>query len=421
MFFLLSQDLMHHRLLLDDTHWCLQTNSSKIDSSWKYDDSDHTLLIVLKRQHMGKKNLSPTFLNSLFWTPTLFSKQCCSYVCIWIWDKRDEEVCVCRCTSWKAHQKTLFNGTVEQLWSITFRLQTCWTNKQRAAEISLGACRSACAMDECAENMRVVKHLHPPLRSWSTRSSSRNRSPEAASRYLQVLWCEWKGDDERELFPLCHVFQSCHCQLAFGCRVGAVSACRRTFSRCHSLAVCKSEPWRWQRCLLHLLSSASTRVDVAKCSRVDPSARRSRSLTLSSVTPWDWSLSIPIVFQRSLENDFIQLFLHYTFLLPRALCGTIGSLRCNQLFPIGLPTLNTAALDERRLKHFLKLLLTSSLAPTRTSPHSQHVSKSCVFVTRPSVCLWSWEFHHELQDCLVLSQCLQTEKYIGTPCRVSLQ
>ena len=336
MFFLLSQDLMHHRLLLDDTHWCLQTNSSKIDSSWKYDDSDHTLLIVLKRQHMGKKNLSPTFLNSLFWTPTLFSKQCCSYVCIWIWDKRDEEVCVCRCTSWKAHQKTLFNGTVEQLWSITFRLQTCWTNKQRAAEISLGACRSACAMDECAENMRVVKHLHPPLRSWSTRSSSRNRSPEAASRYLQVLWREWTGDDERELFPLCHVFQSCHCQLAFGCRVGAVSACRRTFSRCHSLAVCKSEPWRWQRCLLHLLSSASTR-----CWRCDVFSCGSFCKTVPLFDPLlGDTLGLKPVDTNRLSEIAREWFhttfpsLHFSF--TRALCGTIGSLRCNQLFPFGL-------------------------------------------------------------------------------------
>ena len=47
-------------------------------------------------------------------------------------------------------------------------------------------------------------------------------------------------DEELELFRPCQPLQACHCQLGFcGC-VKVLLPCRRTCSRCHSLAFCKS-------------------------------------------------------------------------------------------------------------------------------------------------------------------------------------
>ena len=54
--------------------------------------------------------------------------------------------CGCRCTMWKAHLG-LFNGTVEQLCSITFR----------AAEIKMSACQCECVEHRRAANMRAAR------------------------------------------------------------------------------------------------------------------------------------------------------------------------------------------------------------------------------------------------------------------------
>ena len=125
----------------------------------------------------------------------------------------------------------------------------------------------------------------------------------------------------------CSQFAKCStvaCQLEICCCVRVLSLCRRTCSRCHSWAFCKSE------CLAvatvpspaavvcfrkYVFYQCSRSADVATCSRVGPSARRCHSLTFSSVTPClrVKRLSLLIVFQISLENVCILYLLHCTF------------------------------------------------------------------------------------------------------------
>ena len=123
-------------------------------------------------------------------------------------------------------------------------------------------------------------------------------------------------------FPLCQMFQSCHCQSEFCCCMGVLCLCRRTCCRCHSSAFCRSGAWGWQGCLLRLLSSDSRSTCLTNVHVLLPLRRVPFWSFCKTVPPFDFllgdtsrlkRLSIPTVFQISLENVFI-LFSSFPYL-----------------------------------------------------------------------------------------------------------
>ena len=280
----------------------------------------------------GKK-----FVSHIFELPLCFRS---SVVLQSVYESEISETKKCVCVPLhivESAPKDSFNGTVEQLWSITFRLQTCWTNKQSASEISLGACHSECAVDECAENMRVVKHLHPPLRSWSTRpiitqSVSRGRIALSPSSLTWVDGCRWAWIiptlPSVPILPLpigIWLSRGSSVSLStnilsmpfFGClQIGALAVATVPAPLalvCFNTLCCRCE----------VFSCGSFCKTVAL---FDPLLGDTLGLK---------RLSIPIVFPEIAREWFHTTFPSLHFSIIRALCGTIGSLRCNQLFPFG--------------------------------------------------------------------------------------
>ena len=238
---------------------------------------------------------------------TLSDKGRCLYATL-RWARERKEVCtVAHCARRaKDFSTARLNNCVQSpsVWDLA---------EQSAAEIKLSACHC-----ECAEDNSAGKHSCGNVFLCSSRSDRealvhhRAIGHQKPHRVIFTFFCvsgrvfrseDWEQnnvhrlvDDKLEFVPLCQLVPS----LQVGILINAWRRClcRRTCSRCHSWALCKSGCSTVATVLAPLavvcfknnvVDQCSRSADVVTCCHCGPSVRRSHSLTLSSVTPSDWS------------------------------------------------------------------------------------------------------------------------------------
>ena len=187
------------------------------------------------------------------WSCKSFSSQremCVMSCCARIWDKRDEGVFVLLHSVEGAPRAFQWHGRTPVSGHFPVRNR----NHQSSSELKKNSAeemRQECvpvrsAWKRWKAGVRCGVYRHTPLRSWSIRSTSCLRCPEAASRsrYVSVSVRVFRSDglendEEPEFFPLCQPPQSCHCQLEFcGC-LEVLVLCERTCCWCHTFAFSK--------------------------------------------------------------------------------------------------------------------------------------------------------------------------------------